>query len=192
MFEMCDFVQIQRLLGRSIGNSYDPTIEDRHRVSVAVEDSSVDVEIIDTSGRELFPGMRKKYCEIGDGCVVVYSVKSRRSLREAIRICHLLEHRPVRNQPILMGLAENSRRSKVWSGCFMSRSKCERRTNCGRSAELFIRRSECHRRHKRRRGLSSFLSPKDRFQIFEEIVDQVRYVSHLKKKELRRPPCCFL
>lgn len=64
---------------------YDPTIEDSYRKThrLASSNTNVTVEIIDTAGTEQFEAMRELYLKTGDGFILVYSVTSKASLREA-------------------------------------------------------------------------------------------------------------
>lgn len=64
---------------------YDPTIEDSYRKTLKLPSSNtnVTVEIIDTAGTDQFEAMRELYLKTGDGFILVYSVTSKASLREA-------------------------------------------------------------------------------------------------------------
>ena len=84
--------------------NYDPTIEDSYRKTVRLASPSfksanqqqhVQVEIIDTAGTDQFEAMRELYMKTGDGFMIVYSVTSRASMREAEEIAHQI--RRVRN-----------------------------------------------------------------------------------------------
>lgn len=64
---------------------YDPTIEDSYRKTLKLPPSNtnITVEIIDTAGTDQFEAMRELYLKTGDGFMLVYSVTSKASLREA-------------------------------------------------------------------------------------------------------------
>uniref|UniRef100_A0A6B2LU99 Small monomeric GTPase n=1 Tax=Arcella intermedia TaxID=1963864 RepID=A0A6B2LU99_9EUKA len=54
---------------------YDPTIEDRYQVNMAVGNESYQLNIMDTAGQETFSAMRELYFTNCDGFLFVKSVR---------------------------------------------------------------------------------------------------------------------
>lgn len=86
---------MRRFIFHDTPNSYDPTIEDFYQIEYSLDNEHLRVQIMDTSGRELFPGMRQPYLHYSHGFVVVYSVKNRGTFLAATRICQGLGPVPV-------------------------------------------------------------------------------------------------
>jgi len=60
---------------------YDPTIENSYRKQVALDDSYVMLDILDTAGQEEYSVMRGQYIRTGAGFILVYSVASKTSFQ---------------------------------------------------------------------------------------------------------------
>jgi len=58
---------------------YDPTIENSYRKQVALDDTYVMLDILDTAGQEEYSVMRGQYIRTGAGFILVYSVASKAS-----------------------------------------------------------------------------------------------------------------
>jgi len=58
---------------------YDPTIENSYRKQVALDDTYVMLDILDTAGQEEYSVMRGQYIRTGAGFILVYSVASKSS-----------------------------------------------------------------------------------------------------------------
>ena len=62
--------------------TYDPTIEDLYRTDITLDGNNYYLELVDTSGSDLFSGMRDFYIKSNDGFVLVYSIISISSFME--------------------------------------------------------------------------------------------------------------
>jgi len=58
---------------------YDPTIENSYRKQVALDDTYVMLDILDTAGQEEYSVMRGQYIRTGAGFILVYSIASKTS-----------------------------------------------------------------------------------------------------------------
>jgi len=65
---------------------YDATIEDIYRKTVSVDDFPCMLDILDTAGQEEYSVMRDGYFRHGEGFFLVYSVTSRASFQEVIKL----------------------------------------------------------------------------------------------------------
>mmetsp|Transcript_40497 Transcript_40497/g.66523 ORF Transcript_40497/g.66523 Transcript_40497/m.66523 type:complete len:198 (+) Transcript_40497:56-649(+) len=73
-----------RLVTNNFLEEYDPTIEDSYRKSVAIDNESCLLDILDTAGQEEFSSMQDQWMREGQAFLVVYSITSRQSFEEAI------------------------------------------------------------------------------------------------------------
>jgi len=71
-----------QLVSNHFIDSYDPTIEDSYRRSIAVDGRTVLLDILDTAGQDEYSAMRDSYMRSGQGFMLVYSVDSRSSHAE--------------------------------------------------------------------------------------------------------------
>ncbi|KAL5291592.1 RASD2 family protein [Megaselia abdita] len=83
---------VSRFLGGKFDDSYTPTIEDFHRKLYRIRGEVHQLDILDTSGNHPFPAMRRLSFLTGDIFVLVFSMDSRESFEEVIRLReHILE-----------------------------------------------------------------------------------------------------
>lgn len=61
---------------------YNPTMEDLYRNNIMLDGAEYYLEITDTSGSDLFSGMRDFYIKSNDGFILVYSITSISSFME--------------------------------------------------------------------------------------------------------------
>ncbi|XP_064620703.1 ras-related protein Rap-1b-like [Lineus longissimus] len=72
---------------------YNPTIEDCYRHLVQLPDGYYHtVEILDTAGTHQFPAMRELSIRSGHAFVIVYSIESEESFREAMKIADMVNN----------------------------------------------------------------------------------------------------
>ncbi|CAG9862074.1 unnamed protein product [Phyllotreta striolata] len=77
---------VARFLGGKFQESYTPTIEDFHRKLYRIRGEIYQLDILDTSGNHPFPAMRRLSFLTGDLFVIVFSMDSRETFEEAIRL----------------------------------------------------------------------------------------------------------
>ncbi|XP_063989965.1 dexamethasone-induced Ras-related protein 1 [Diachasmimorpha longicaudata] len=77
---------VARFLSNKFEESYTPTIEDFHRKLYRIRGEVHQLDLLDTSGNHPFPAMRRLSFLTGDLFVVVFSMDSRESFEEAIRL----------------------------------------------------------------------------------------------------------
>ncbi|KAL7714480.1 small monomeric GTPase [Entamoeba marina] len=67
---------------------YDPTLEDAYQTTLQVDETVVDLEIIDTAGQEEYSSLRDNYLRSGEGFCIVYSITEEESLKDADALYH--------------------------------------------------------------------------------------------------------
>ncbi|CAG9770581.1 unnamed protein product [Ceutorhynchus assimilis] len=77
---------VSRFLGGKFHENYTPTIEDFHRKLYRIRGEIYQLDILDTSGNHPFPAMRRLSFLTGDLFVIVFSMDSRETFEEAIRL----------------------------------------------------------------------------------------------------------
>ncbi|GLH16487.1 Ras-related protein Rap1 [Gryllus bimaculatus] len=77
---------VARFLNSKFDDSYTPTIEDFHRKLYRIRGEVYQLDILDTSGNHPFPAMRRLSFLTGDLFVLVFSLDSRESFEEAVRL----------------------------------------------------------------------------------------------------------
>ncbi|KJH45928.1 Ras family protein [Dictyocaulus viviparus] len=77
-------IRIHRFISNEYKETYDPTVEDWYKKTLMCKGRPVQLEIIDTAGRELVSEMLLRYILTADAFIVVYSVGSRKSYQHAI------------------------------------------------------------------------------------------------------------
>ncbi|CAI9717343.1 GTP-binding protein Rhes-like isoform X1 [Octopus vulgaris] len=77
---------VSRFLANKFDENYTPTIEDFHRKIYRIRGAPYRLDILDTSGNHPFPAMRRLSFITGDLFILVYSIDSRESFEEAIRL----------------------------------------------------------------------------------------------------------
>ncbi|KAL0271161.1 UNVERIFIED_CONTAM: hypothetical protein PYX00_008348 [Menopon gallinae] len=75
-----------RFLNNKFEESYTPTIEDFHRKLYRIRGEVHQLDILDTSGNHPFPAMRKLSFLTGDLFLLVFSMDSRESFEEVVRL----------------------------------------------------------------------------------------------------------
>ncbi|XP_055330496.1 GTP-binding protein Rhes-like [Paramacrobiotus metropolitanus] len=77
---------VKRFLSDDFTECYIPTIEDFHRKIYKIHNDVYQLDIVDTSGIHPFPAMRRLSFLTGDAFILVYSIDSRESYEEALRL----------------------------------------------------------------------------------------------------------
>ncbi|OQV15387.1 Dexamethasone-induced Ras-related protein 1 [Hypsibius exemplaris] len=77
---------IKRFLHAEFQDTYTPTIEDFHRKIYKIRGEAFQLDILDTSGIHPFPAMRRLSFLTGDAFILVYSIESRESFEEVLRL----------------------------------------------------------------------------------------------------------
>lgn len=77
---------VRRFLSNCFDDKYTPTIEDFHRKVYRIRGESYRLDILDTSGNNPFPAMKRLSLLTGDLFILVYSVDSRESFDEVKRL----------------------------------------------------------------------------------------------------------
>ncbi|XP_035207854.1 ras-related protein Rap-1b-like [Stegodyphus dumicola] len=84
---------VVRFLDDVFSSTYKPTVEDCYQHTIQLPDGiSHTVEILDTAGSHHFPAMRELSIRSGRGFLLVYSVDSLQSFREAIQLWELINN----------------------------------------------------------------------------------------------------
>ncbi|KAG8194831.1 hypothetical protein JTE90_017269 [Oedothorax gibbosus] len=82
---------VVRFLDNIFNTAYKPTVEDCYQHNIQLPDGiSHTVEILDTAGSHHFPAMRELSIRSGRGFLLVYSVDSLQSFREAAQLFQLI------------------------------------------------------------------------------------------------------
>ncbi|XP_015918032.1 ras-related protein Rap-1b-like [Parasteatoda tepidariorum] len=82
---------VVRFLNDMFCSTYKPTVEDCYQHTIQLPDGiSHTVEILDTAGSHHFPAMRELSIRSGRGFLLVYSVDSYQSFREATQLWQLI------------------------------------------------------------------------------------------------------
>ncbi|CAL1290938.1 unnamed protein product [Larinioides sclopetarius] len=83
---------VLRFLDDVFSSTYKPTVEDCYQHTIQLPDGiSHTVEILDTAGSHHFPAMRELSIRSGRGFLLVYSVDSLQSFREAAQLFALIQ-----------------------------------------------------------------------------------------------------
>ncbi|XP_046808060.1 GTP-binding protein Rhes [Lucilia cuprina] len=77
---------VARFLGNRFDEAYTPTIEDFHRKLYRIRNEVYQLDILDTSGHHPFPAMRRLSFLTGDIFILVFSMDSRESFEEVVRL----------------------------------------------------------------------------------------------------------
>ncbi|XP_064617609.1 GTP-binding protein Rhes-like isoform X2 [Liolophura sinensis] len=77
---------VSRFLNNKFDDNYTPTIEDFHRKIYRIKGEPYRLDILDTSGNHPFPAMRRLSLLTGDLFILVYSIASRESFEEVVRL----------------------------------------------------------------------------------------------------------
>ncbi|XP_075161491.1 GTP-binding protein Rhes [Haematobia irritans] len=77
---------VARFLGNRFEEAYTPTIEDFHRKLYRIRNEVYQLDILDTSGYHPFPAMRRLSFLTGDLFILVFSMDSRESFEEVVRL----------------------------------------------------------------------------------------------------------
>ncbi|XP_073837438.1 GTP-binding protein Rhes [Musca autumnalis] len=77
---------VARFLGNRFEEAYTPTIEDFHRKLYRIRNEVYQLDILDTSGHHPFPAMRRLSFLTGDIFILVFSMDSRESFEEVVRL----------------------------------------------------------------------------------------------------------
>ncbi|BFF96757.1 GTP-binding protein Rhes [Drosophila madeirensis] len=77
---------VARFLGNRFEEAYTPTIEEFHRKLYRIRNEVFQLDILDTSGYHPFPAMRRLSFLTGDLFILVFSMDSRESFEEVVRL----------------------------------------------------------------------------------------------------------
>uniref|UniRef100_A0A1A9Z6R1 GTP-binding protein Rhes n=1 Tax=Glossina pallidipes TaxID=7398 RepID=A0A1A9Z6R1_GLOPL len=77
---------VARFLGNRFEEAYTPTIEDFHRKLYRIRNEVYQLDVLDTSGHHPFPAMRRLSFLTGDLFILVFSMDSRESFEEVVRL----------------------------------------------------------------------------------------------------------
>ncbi|TDG53159.1 hypothetical protein AWZ03_000702 [Drosophila navojoa] len=77
---------VARFLGNRFEEAYTPTIEEFHRKLYRIRNEVFQLDILDTSGHHPFPAMRRLSFLTGDLFILVFSMDSRESFEEVVRL----------------------------------------------------------------------------------------------------------
>ncbi|KAJ3446778.1 ras-like protein [Anaeramoeba flamelloides] len=95
-------ITIQFLQGKFV-EEYDPSIEDTYRKTIMIDDRSAFLEILDTAGQEEFRKREEIHTKEGDGFLLVFSVISEGSFKQAQKIHqNIIKEKENPNYPIVM------------------------------------------------------------------------------------------
>uniref|UniRef100_A0AC35U5M5 TMEM135_C_rich domain-containing protein n=1 Tax=Rhabditophanes sp. KR3021 TaxID=114890 RepID=A0AC35U5M5_9BILA len=94
---------INAFVKRQMNQEYDPTVEEIVSADLIVDKKKYTLDILDTSGEELFIGQRKLYLSQAEAFLLVYSISKPSSLFKVIQLYHsLIAHRGTINCPIML------------------------------------------------------------------------------------------
>ena len=60
-------------------SAYDPTIEDRYKKEVKIENKTFNIEILDTAGEEDYQNMMDMWINFGEGFLLVFAINDKES-----------------------------------------------------------------------------------------------------------------
>ncbi|CAJ0929188.1 unnamed protein product, partial [Mesorhabditis belari] len=137
---------------------YDPTIEETYKKSFFCGGAHVDLEIVDTAGKEHFPGMLDRYIESADAFLLVYSISDARSFSQ---IYQLFSRIASIRGPI--GIA----RMLVGAQCDSAKREIDHDDGAQLSAQVQCSFAEVSAKHNI-----------NIVEIFDELVAQMRYLKN--------------
>ncbi|CAJ0579718.1 unnamed protein product, partial [Mesorhabditis spiculigera] len=147
---------VHQFVYNSYAEVYDPTIEETYKKSFFCGGALVDLEIVDTAGREHFPGMIDRYVENSDAFLVVYSISDRQGFE---RVPEMFTRIAGIRGP--NGIA----RVLVGAQCDAARREVAHEEGAILSAEAQCSFAEVSAKH----GLNVT-------EVFDELVAQMRYI----------------
>ena len=68
-----------RFINYDAPEDHDPTIEDRYKSTIKIEDDNYEVEILDTAGEEDYQNMIDMWISFGDGFLLVFAINDKES-----------------------------------------------------------------------------------------------------------------
>ena len=68
-----------RFINYDAPKEHDPTIEDRYKSTVKLEDKEYEVEILDTAGEEDYQNMMDMWISFGEGFLLVFAINDKES-----------------------------------------------------------------------------------------------------------------
>ncbi|CAB3409064.1 unnamed protein product [Caenorhabditis bovis] len=84
---------VKRFINNEFRQTYDPTIEDKYKTKFNFQNQPINLQIVDTSGKELMPGMLSRYIAYADAFIVCYSIGSRKSFLRAFHLFELISQK---------------------------------------------------------------------------------------------------
>ncbi|XP_057332135.1 dexamethasone-induced Ras-related protein 1 [Microplitis mediator] len=114
---------VARFLSNKFEESYTPTIEDFHRKLYRIRGEVHQLDLLDTSGNHPFPAMRRLSFLTGDLFVLVFSMDSRESFEEAIRLREAILETKITATQSVKGRSKSHHNLKV--PMVMAGNKCD-------------------------------------------------------------------
>ena len=68
-----------RFINYKMPSAYDPTIEDRYKKEVKIENKTFNIEILDTAGEEDYQNMMDMWINFGEGFLLVFALNDKES-----------------------------------------------------------------------------------------------------------------
>ena len=68
-----------RFINYKMPSAYDPTIEDRYKKEVKIENKTFNIEILDTAGEEDYQNMMDMWINFGEGFLLVFAINDKES-----------------------------------------------------------------------------------------------------------------
>ena len=68
-----------RFINYKMPSAYDPTIEDRYKKEVKIENKTFNIEILDTPGEEDYQNMMDMWINFGEGFLLVFALNDKES-----------------------------------------------------------------------------------------------------------------
>jgi GTPase KRas protein len=81
---------ILRFMSGTFVDEYDPTIEDRYKKTLVVDDKPVVLDIVDTAGQDSYKPLLESYMTMGEGFLLVYDITNPMTFRYVQRVAHEL------------------------------------------------------------------------------------------------------
>ncbi|TMS39244.1 hypothetical protein L596_005799 [Steinernema carpocapsae] len=160
---------INNLVRGTFYEHYDPTLEDKYTKEIAIDGKTCLLQIVDTSGVEQFEAQRDRYIRNAEGFVLVYSVADRSSLYSTLQIYNrIVAIRGSNNIPVIL----------VGTKCDVITNR-EVFAHEGQSVATELTCSFAE---------ASAKLGKNVYDIFEDIVQQIRYVQEVANAPIQEEP----
>jgi GTPase KRas len=91
-----------KLIQSHFVDEYDPAIEDSYRKQCVIDGEVALLDILDTAGQEEYSPKREQYMRTGEGFMLVYSITSCQSFKEAITLQQQILRVKTNNFPVII------------------------------------------------------------------------------------------